>query len=130
MESSVTTPAVNQTVQQNVRGMKGWLKFLGIFQIVAGILQALTIVGIIYAWLPIWMGIILNSAGNKAHEYAERGEPQALAGLTGKLKVYFIITGIVTIFVLVVGTLALIIGIILSLLGIISLPSIIDSLNS
>lgn len=126
MESSVTTPAINQTVQQNVRGMKGWLKLLGIVQIVAGILQALTIVGIIWAWLPIWMGVILNSAGNKAQEFAEKGDPQALADFTGKLKLYFIISGMVMIFSLAAVALLLIILTVLAILGVISLPELFD----
>lgn len=130
MESSVTTPAINQTVQQNVRRMKGWLKFLGIVQIVAGILQAVSIVGIIWAWLPIWMGIILNSAGNKAQEFAENGDPQALADFTGKLKLYFIINGVMMIVSLVAVALSLIILTVLAILGIISLPGLFDRLNS
>lgn len=130
MESSVTTPAINQTVQQNVRGMKGWLKLLGIVQIVAGILQALSIVGIIWAWLPIWMGIILNSAGNKAQEFAEKGDPQALAEFTGKLKLYFIISGVMMIISLVAVALSLIILTVLAILGVISLPGLFDRLNS
>lgn len=130
MESSVTTPAINQTVQQNVRGMKGWLKLLGIVQIVAGILQALSIVGIIWAWLPIWMGVILNSAGNKAQEFAEKGDPQALAEFTGKLKLYFIVSGVMMIVSLVAVALSLIILTVLAILGVISLPGLFDRLNS
>lgn len=129
MESSVTTAFPNNAIQQNVRGMKGWLKLLGIVQIVAGILQALTLFGIIWAWLPIWMGVILNGAGNKAQEYAEKGDPQALAEFTSKLKLYFLISGIMMIVSLVAVALALIVISVLAVLGIISLPTLFDSLN-
>ena len=40
-------------VAEKLRSMKGWLKFLGILTIIAGALQVLTIVGIVFAWLPI-----------------------------------------------------------------------------
>jgi hypothetical protein len=43
---------------------KGWLKFLGILSIIGGVFQALTIVGIIYAWIPIWSGVLLHQAGS------------------------------------------------------------------
>ncbi len=130
MESSVTTTVPNNTVQQNVRGMKGWLKLLGIVQIVAGILQALTLFGIIWAWLPIWMGVILNGAGNKAQEYVEKGDPKALEEFTGKLKLYFIINGIMMIVSLVAIALSLIVISVLAILGIISLPTLFESLNN
>ena len=45
---------------QDISGnMTGWLKFLGIILIIAGGLYALTLVGIIIAWLPIWLGILI-----------------------------------------------------------------------
>ena len=48
---------------QPLHGAAGWLVFLGWFNIIAGILYALTIVGIIFAWLPIWIGFCLKNAG-------------------------------------------------------------------
>jgi hypothetical protein len=110
--------------------MKGWLKLLGIVQIVAGILQAVTILGIIWAWLPIWLGIILNSAGNKAQEYVEKGDQQALNDFTGKLKLYFIINGVMMIITLAVIALSLIVVVVLAALGFLSLPSLLESLKS
>ena len=38
---------------------RGWMKFLGIVMVIAGIFTAITIVGIIIAWLPIWLGVLL-----------------------------------------------------------------------
>lgn len=48
---------------QPLHGVAGWLNFLGWFNIVVGILYALSIVFIIIAWLPIWIGICLKNAG-------------------------------------------------------------------
>lgn len=129
MESSVVTSAPEQLVKENIRGMKGWLKLLGIIQIVAGILQALSIFGILWAWLPIWLGVILNSAGTKAEEYATKGDPQALVAFTGKIKTYFIVNGIMMIISLAVLALALIVLTILAVLGVFSLPALFESLN-
>lgn len=126
MEANITAMVSDDRIKANIRGMKGWLKLLGIVQIVAGILQALTLFGIIWCWLPIWMGIILNGAANKANEYIEKGDQQALVEFTGKLKLYFIITGIMMIVTLVVVALALLVVSILAVLVVVSLPSLIE----
>ncbi|MEO0005357.1 MAG: DUF5362 family protein [candidate division WOR-3 bacterium] len=129
MESSITTAVTNSRIRENVRGMKGWLKLLGIVQIVIGILQAVTLLGIIWAWLPIWLGIILNGAANKAQEYLENGDEQALSEFTGKLKLYFIINGIMMIVSLAAAALSLIVVVVLAALGFLSLPGILESLR-
>mgnify|MGYP003681886642 CR=1 FL=1 len=99
-----------QTVVANVRGMKGWLKFLGIMSIIAGALQAITVVGLIVAWMPIWLGVLLLQAGSRAQEYADRNEPVALAGFTGKLRTLFLIMGILTIVSIGLSVIGAIIG--------------------
>lgn len=129
MESSVTTTVSNNLVRENVRGMKAWLKLLGIVQIVVGIIQALTIFGILWAWLPIWLGVILNAASNKAEEYGEKGDQQVLAAFTGKLKTFFIINGIMMIISLAAVAISLIVLSALAALGVFSLPTLLESLN-
>jgi|UniRef100_A0A7V3PUG4 hypothetical protein len=129
MAAGVSVTVQDDRIKGNIRGMKGWLKLLGIVQIVAGILQALTLFGIIWAWLPIWMGVILNGAANKAAEYAEKGDEHSLAEFTGKLKLYFVINGIMMISTLVVVAISLMVLGALAMLGIISLPSLLESLN-
>ncbi len=109
--------------------MKGWLKLLGIIQIVAGILQAITIFGIIWAWLPIWLGVVLNSAANRAQDYVEKEDDNALVEFTGKLKLYFIINGIMMIISLGVVAISMIILAILAGVGLLSLPNLLKSLN-
>ena len=72
----------------------GWLKFLGIVNIVMGGLAAITIVGIIVAWLPIWIGVLLFQAGSRASELGYSGNPEKLIEMMDKLKTYFVIQGI------------------------------------
>lgn len=86
--------------------MSGWLKFVGIVSLVSGILQALSIVGIIWAWLTIWVGILLNQAGSRARAWADSGDETALGALIAKLKTTFTIIGILTIVSLAVGLIA------------------------
>lgn len=122
MEANVSTDLRQQQIVESVKGLKSWLKFLGILSIIGGILYALTLVGIIFAWLPIWLGVILNQAGSKAAEYAERGDNSSLAALLEKLKTYFTITGILVIISFALGIMITILGLILGLLGAASIP--------
>jgi hypothetical protein len=86
---------------------KGWMKFLGVLMIVYGALTACTIVGIIIAWLPIWLGILLFSAGSKVDAAFQGGnKADFLAGL-GKLKTFFMICGIMAIIMMLVWGAAL-----------------------
>ena len=43
---------------------KGWMKLIGVLSIVWGVLSALTIVGLLIAWLPIWMGVVLYQSAS------------------------------------------------------------------
>lgn len=73
--------------------MKGWLKFIGIIMIIGGVLTALSLVGIIVAWVPIWMGVVLFSASNKIEMAFHSGDKQQLMEACSKLKTYFTIQG-------------------------------------
>jgi len=129
MEASVSTDANRQAVIRNVRGMKGWLKFIGIVTIISGALQALSIIGILWAWLPIWLGVILSQAGSRAGDYLDRQDDAALAQFTGKLKTYFVISGVVLIVSLALGVLAGIFWVIVVLAGGFALPSFLQQLQ-
>jgi hypothetical protein len=81
---------------QNVSmGMNGWLKFLGIINIISGALTALSVVGVIIAWLPIWLGILLLQAGGQAVNAKTQNDPRELVKMMEKLRLYFILQGIV-----------------------------------
>jgi len=97
METSAVLPAPDDAARRNAKGMAGWVKFMGIMSIIGGCLQALTIFGLVIAWLPIWMGVVLTKAGSKAGEYADKGDFASLDGMTGQLKTYFTISGVMVI---------------------------------
>ncbi|MFO7651171.1 MAG: DUF5362 family protein, partial [bacterium] len=65
MESPVTAVPATTPARTNARGLAGWLKFFGIVTIIAGALNALSLVGILWAWLPIWLGVLLVQAGSR-----------------------------------------------------------------
>ena len=78
--------------------MSGWLKFVGIVTILAAVPSALTIVGLVIAWLPIWLGILLVQAGTAA----DRGSQDELLRMIEKLRTYFMVQGILIIVLIVV----------------------------
>lgn len=80
-----------------------WLKFIGVMSIIYGVLIALTIVGILIAWAPIWMGVLLFQAGNAAKDSQMLDNPTLLVEMMKKLKTFFIVNGILLVVGLVVG---------------------------
>ncbi|MFC1887746.1 DUF5362 family protein [Candidatus Cloacimonadota bacterium] len=77
--------------------VKGWLKFIGIVMIIGGVVTALSLVGIVVAWVPIWMGVVLYSASNKIEMAFHSGDKMQLMEAFSKLKTYFTIQGIMLI---------------------------------
>lgn len=90
--------------------MVGWLKFLGVMSIIMGVLTALSIVGIIIAWLPIWMGVLLFQAGSQITEARVSRNYQHLVEMMRKFKTYFMIQGILLVIGLALGILSFLIS--------------------
>ena len=73
---------------------KGWMQLLGVVMIIEGILAALTVVGIIFAWLPIWLGVLLFKAAGAADSAMFTGEKSRLIESLRNVKTFFIINGV------------------------------------
>lgn len=73
---------------------KFWMQLTAVLSIIYGILTALSIVGIIVAWLPIWMGVLLFQSAAAVDDAQSSGDQEALGRCLDKLKVYFIIIGV------------------------------------
>ena len=129
MEASAVLSTPDTQARKNAKGMAGWMKFVGILTIIGGCLQALSILGLVIAWLPIWMGVVLTKAGAKAGEYADKGDFASLEGLTGQLKTYFTISGIMIIVSFAVAIIAAIAWAVLLGLGVFSSSSLLDYFN-
>ena len=94
-----------------------WMKLSGVLMIIYGGLTALTIIGIIFAWLPIWLGLLLYQAASSAELARTSGEVEALTQSVDKLRLYFTIMGIImlvgvvlTVGVVMIGGLAMMAG--------------------
>jgi len=78
-----------------------WMKFLGVISIIQGVFAVFTLWGIIIAWLPIWLGVILFRAANEA-EMAAAGLTDHLESYLKRLNRYFLIQGIFMLLMIVV----------------------------
>lgn len=77
--------------------MSAWLKLLGFLSMVCGALAVLTVVGILFAWVPFWLGILLFQAGSRA---LRAQDPREMAAMLEKLRSYFALLGTVVIITL------------------------------
>jgi hypothetical protein len=119
------SPQENQTVQQlsvPIYQARGWLKFLGVLSIISGVGSALSIVGIIFAWLPIWMGVLMFQAGSSIEPAGQFGDKFAFLRSMGSLKTYFILQGVLTLLGIVFALTLLCITFVLPLLGLTLVP--------
>ena len=105
METSATTPDIRSIVEPLARG-KFWMQLIGVMMIIYGALTALSIVGIIIAWIPIWAGVVLMQAAGAVHRAYTTSAPEEASYAMGKLRVYFTIFGVLTLLglILMVGS--------------------------
>jgi hypothetical protein len=87
---------LQQKVTATCKEMSGWIKFLAIVWIICGGIYALTIFGIIIAWILIWIGIILLRVSKSCKAVAD-GTFESIGEMLASLKTFFILTGVFTI---------------------------------
>ncbi len=73
---------------------KGWIKFLGILMLIYGIFVAISIVGIVIAWLPIWLGVLLIQTSSRIEQAQAQGNKAALIKAQNSLSTYFTVYGV------------------------------------
>ena len=99
-----------QAIMQPLVNGSLWMKLAAVLMIIAGALQALTIIGILWAWVPIWMGVLLFQAAGAADQAARSGEAGHAVLASDKLRLFFMIQCIVMLVGLVVGLIGFMIG--------------------
>jgi hypothetical protein len=97
--------------------VKGWVKFAGVMSIIQGAFSVLTIWGIIVAWLPIWMGVLLCSASNKIRTAYETNNEDEFRSSMEKLGLYFRILGILGIAIIGLAVVGILIAMLLPALA-------------
>lgn len=72
---------------------KGWMRFLGVVAFLYGVLLALTIIGLIIAWLPIWIGVLLFQSANAADRAQYEADQESFIRSLAKLRLCFAVLG-------------------------------------
>ena len=101
-------------IRRTLAEMAGWLKFVGIINIISGALTAISIVGIVIAWIPIWMGVLLFQSGSSAINAQAGQRTDELVSVVRRLKTYFIINGVL----IIVGVAIAILAVLFMMMGI------------
>jgi len=115
-----STPDVEQIswwdkIVDSIGKSKSWMKFLGIVMIIVGALSAITIVGILWAWLYIWLGVILLQASAMANELYFNGSQKILVEYQRKISTFFQIVGIWTLVSISISIIIILLAVIIGL---------------
>lgn len=124
--ASIPLPRANAAEADLVRRLAkmltaagGWMIFTGIVIFIQAALFLFSTVGLglVIAWLPIWMGIILIKAAGRAKAAATTGDEAALREALNQLSLYFKLSGVMMLLFVIGGFfMALFMGVIVHLL--------------
>lgn len=96
---------------------KFWMQLIGVIMIIGGLFTALTIIGIIVAWIPIWAGIVLmQAAGSVDLAYTANNTEAAMTAMR-RLKTYFTIFGVLMLVYIVFMVIMMLFGIGAGMMG-------------
>ncbi|MGE9292657.1 MAG: DUF5362 family protein, partial [Puniceicoccales bacterium] len=68
-----------------------WLKLMAVLSFIYGIVYAISVVGLFFAWLPIWMGVIMWQAANSARDAVALGDEALALRAQKKIKLLIVI---------------------------------------
>ena len=100
---------LQEQLAQVLKRYKGWLNFLGVVNIIGGILYSLSLIGIIFGILMIFIGIKLINAAQLIQRYINSRDEVDLLSIHENLAGYFKYTGILYIVSIIIGIFILLI---------------------
>lgn len=93
-------------LQNTGAGMRRWLRFVGVGFILMALPYAATGYGLLIAWIPAWLGVILFQAAGRAG----RDGGEHLVGFLDRLRLFFLVFSVLLIVVFVFSFLILVFG--------------------
>ena len=109
-EAAATEQNVVSAVSAPLNQAKTWIKVVGVVSILEGVLMAITLFGLVIAWLPIWLGVMLFQVATNIEKANASSDQAALMLAMDKLRLFFTILGIFSIVAIVLGILASVFG--------------------
>ena len=96
---------------------KFWMQLIGVMLIISGVLTALTIIGIVICWIPIWAGIVLMQAASSVDVAYQESSSDAAGMAMRRLKTYFTIFGILTLVYVAITVISMLFGLTAGMMG-------------
>src|SRR5690625_4592337 len=84
-----------KSVSSPLYGARGWIKLLAVVALIYGVLMATGIVGLIVAWLTMWLGALLWPRTRALEQASLAGDTERFLYAQKKIATWFTITGIV-----------------------------------
>ncbi|WP_019023614.1 MULTISPECIES: DUF5362 family protein [unclassified Thioalkalivibrio] len=113
---STANPQLRELIEPLVRG-KFWMQLIGVMLIISGVLTALSIVGILIAWIPIWAGVVLMQAAGAAQRAFDSADPLEIKYALSRLRIYFTIFGVLLLIYLALMIVGMLFGIGAGMMG-------------
>lgn len=88
--------------------VKGWLKLLGVLNIIIGVIYCITIIGAIFGWIPLLLGIKANKSSNELREGFETSDESKVQSAIRNLATCIKMVGILTLIALIINVIVLI----------------------
>jgi hypothetical protein len=93
-----------------------WIKFLAVLTIAGGVLSVIaSLWSLVFVWLPIWSSVLLYRAATRVASASSSGNEAELVEALDRLRLYFLISGVVTLIALVLVVVGMFAGVPLDL---------------
>jgi len=93
-----------------------WIKFLAVLTIAGGVLSVIaSLWSLVFVWLPIWSSVLLYRAATRVTSASSSGNEAELVEALDRLRLYFLISGVVTLIALVLVIVGMFAGVPLDL---------------
>jgi len=93
-----------------------WMKFLAVLTIAGGVLSVIaSLWSLVFVWLPIWSSVLLYMAATRVTNACSTGKEAELVEALDRLRLYFLISGVVTLIALILVVVGMFAGVPLDL---------------
>jgi hypothetical protein len=89
-----------------------WMKFLAVLTIAGAVLSVIaSLWSLLFVWLPIWSSVLLYMAATRVANACSTGKEAELVEALDRLRLYFLISGVVTLIALVLVVVGMFAGV-------------------
>ena len=93
-----------------------WMKFLAVLTIAGAVLSVIaSLWSLLFVWLPIWSSVLLYRAATRVASASSSGNEAELVEALDRLRLYFLISGVVTLIALILVVVGMFAGVPLDL---------------